>query len=79
MATGRLQEVEDDATYITEKRFAEQREEVQRKADKKARDDEREESKNKSVDPRDAETVTSSNTGSTRTELNTPVEDKKGK
>lgn len=34
-----LQEVEDDATYITNKRFAEQREEAERERQKRERDE----------------------------------------
>lgn len=38
MATGKLAEVEEDAQYLTEKRFADQREEYQREQDKFARE-----------------------------------------
>lgn len=46
MAEGRLKEVEEDAIYITEKRFADQREEYQRELAKR----EREESKANKVE-----------------------------
>lgn len=39
MADGRLKEVEDDATYITQKRFQDQQLEIARQAEKKARDE----------------------------------------
>lgn len=42
MATGRLAEVEEDATYITEKRFADQREAYARELAKKEREEAKE-------------------------------------
>lgn len=71
MAEGRLREVEEDAEYITNKRFQDQKDEETRRQEKISRA-EAKNTKSKTVDSKDAETQTSSNTASPHTELNAP-------